>query len=155
MPQVKVTAFRSKPRTVCIDPNCVTNQEPEVVVGVCPTCAEKGVEAKLVARRNPRTLKRSVTCENFDECQTRYPLPQYGALSATDEVCESCGAPMVVVTTNRGPWKLCPNFDCPARAEEEARKAEAAAAKAAASEEKKPAKKPAAKKSTSRKTSAK
>ena len=155
MPQVKVTAFRSKPRTVCIDPNCATNQEPEVVVGVCPTCAEKGVEAKLVARRNPRTLKRSVTCENFDECQTRYPLPQYGALSATDEVCESCGAPMVVVTTNRGPWKLCPNFDCPARAEEEARKAEAAAAQAAASEEKKPAKKPAAKKSTSRKTSAK
>ncbi len=156
MPQVKVTAFRSKPRTVCIDPNCSTNQEPEVVVGACPTCAERGVEAKLVARRNPRTLKRSVTCENFDECQTRYPLPQYGALSATDEVCESCGAPMVVVTTNRGPWKLCPNFDCPARAEEEARKAEAAAAKAAAAQEKKTAaEKTASKKAAAKKPSAK
>ncbi len=153
MPQVKVTAFRSKPRTACIDPNCPTNQEPEVVVGMCPTCAERGVESKLIARRNPRTLKRSVTCENFDECQTRYPLPQYGALSATDEVCESCGAPMVVVTTNRGPWKLCPNFDCPARAEEEARKAEEAAKKAAEKEAKKTAKtskSPAKKKASSK-----
>ncbi|NBI31422.1 DNA topoisomerase I [Enterorhabdus sp. P55] len=119
MPQVKVTAFRSKPRTVCIDPNCSTNQEPDVVVGQCPTCKAAGKEAKLVARRNPRTLKRSVTCENFDECGTRYPLPQYGALTATDEVCEACGAPMVVVTTARGPWKLCPNFDCPAKEQEE------------------------------------
>ena len=25
------------------------------------------------------------------------------------------GAPMVVVTTARGPWKLCPNMDCPGR----------------------------------------
>ncbi len=115
MPQVKVTAFRSKPRTICIDPECKTNQEPDVVVGKCPTCAAQGKTSMLVARRNPRTLKRSVTCENFDECQTRYPLPQQGKLSATDEVCEHCGAPLVVVTTNRGPWKLCPNFDCPGR----------------------------------------
>ena len=148
MPQVKVTAFRSKPRVTCVDPACSTNQEPEVLVGVCPTCAERGVEAKLYARRNPRTLKRSVTCENFDECQTRYPLPQYGNLAATEEVCESCGAPMVVVTTARGPWKLCPNFDCPAKAEEEAKKAEAAAAKAAG--KKAPAKKASAKKTTKR-----
>ena len=28
-----------------------------------------------------------------------YPLPQYGALAATGEVCEHCGAPLVVVTT--------------------------------------------------------
>ena len=122
MPQVKVTAFRSKPRIVCIDPACPTNQEPEVVVGTCPTCAAMGKESKLIARRNPRTLKRSITCENFDECQTRYPLPQYGKLSATDEVCEHCGAPLVVVTTNRGPWKLCPNFDCPGKEEEKAKK---------------------------------
>ena len=119
MPQVKVTAFRSKPRTVCIDPNCATNQEPDVVVGECPACKAAGKESKLVARRNPRTLKRSVTCENFDECGTRYPLPQYGALTATDEVCEACGAPMVIVTTARGPWKLCPNFDCPSKEQEE------------------------------------
>ena len=123
MPQVKVTAFRSKPRIVCIDPECETNKEPDVVVGECPVCKEKGIHAKLIARKNPRTLKRSITCENFDECGTRYPLPQYGKLTPTEEVCEHCGAPLVIVTTNRGTWKLCPNFNCSAK--EEANKAKA------------------------------
>lgn len=118
MPQVKVTAFRQKPRIVCIDPNCSTNQEPDLVVGECPVCKANGKTSQMVARRNPRTLKRSITCENFEECQTRYPLPQYGELTATEETCESCGAPMVIVKTTRGPWKLCPNYDCPAKAEE-------------------------------------
>lgn len=122
MPQVKVTAFRTKPRVMCIDPNCPSNSEPDVVVGKCPVCANKGIESKLIARRNPKTLKRSITCENFDDCGTRYPLPPNGAITATDEVCESCGAPMVIVTTSRGPWKLCPNFDCPSK--EESAKAE-------------------------------
>ena len=30
---------------------------------------------------------------------------------------------MVVVTTARGPWKLCPNMDCPGREKREAAKA--------------------------------
>jgi len=120
MPQVKVTAFRSKPRTVCIDPNCESNQEPDVVVGICPTCTDRGImDAKLIAQRNPRTLKRFIRCENYEECGTSYPLPQYGTLTPTDEVCESCYAPMVIVTTSRGPWKLCPNFSCPSKSEED------------------------------------
>ena len=131
MPQIKVTAFRSKPRVLCIDPECETNKEPDVVVGECPACAEQGKKAKLIARKNPRTLKRFIRCENYDECGTGYPLPQYGALTATEEVCESCGAPMVIVTTNRGPWKLCPNFNCPAKKEAEEKKATAKEAKAA------------------------
>ena len=131
MPQVKVTAFRSKPRTVCIDPNCATNKEPDVVVGECPACKAKGKEAKLIAQKNPRTLKRFIHCENYDECGTGYPLPQYGRLEATGEVCEHCGAPLVVVTTNRGPWKLCPNFDCPGKEQEEKEKASAKGARKA------------------------
>ena len=122
MPQVKVTAFRTKPRIVCINPECATNHEPEVVVGKCPVCREMGKDSDMIARRNPKTLKRSVTCTNFDECGTRYPLPQYGDITATEEVCEHCGAPMVIVTTARGPWKLCPNFDCPGKEEEAAKK---------------------------------
>ncbi|MFR1639211.1 MAG: hypothetical protein ACLSVD_08570 [Eggerthellaceae bacterium] len=34
-------------------------------------------------------------------------------------MCEHCGAPMVIVTTARGPWKLCPNFDCPGKEQKE------------------------------------
>ena len=156
MPQVKVTAFRSKPRTICIDPHCSTNQEPDVVVGECPACKEKGIQAKLIAQKNPRTLKRFIRCENYDDCGTGYPLPQYGALTATEEVCEHCGAPMVIVTTARGPWKLCPNFDCPGKEQKEdekgAKGAKGTAAKKPAA--KAPAKKPAAKKAPAKRAPA-
>ena len=157
MPQVKVTAFRSKPRTICIDPNCETNKEPDVVVGECPKCAEAGKKAKLIAQKNPRTLKRFIRCENYDECGVGYPLPQYGAITATDEVCEYCGAPMVIVTTNRGPWKLCPNFSCPGKEIEAEKKAAAKEAKAAgkAAGKKAPAKKTTTKKAAAKKPAAK
>ena len=123
MPQVKVSAFRAKPRVVCIDPNCSTNSEPDVVVGICPTCTDRGVmDAKLIAQRNPRTLKRFIRCEHYDICETSYPLPQYGELTPSEDVCEACGAPMVIIKTARGPWKLCPNFDCPSKEEEKAAK---------------------------------
>ena len=157
MPQVKVTAFRSKPRTICIDPNCSTNKEPDVIVGECPVCKEKGKQANLVAQKNPRTLKRFIHCENYEECGVGYPLPQYGALQATGEVCEHCGAPMVIVTTARGPWKLCPNFDCPGKEQDEEKKG-ASGAKGAvkkAPAKKAPAKKPAAKKAPAKKPAAK
>ena len=124
MPQVKVTAFRAKPRVQCIDPNCDTNHEPDVVVGICPKCTDLGkFDSKLIAQRNPRTLKRFIRCENYDECGCSYPLPQHGTLTATEEVCEACGAPLVIVTTTRGPWKLCPNFECPAKEQEKTKKA--------------------------------
>ena len=126
-PQVKVTAFRAKAKTVCIDPLCSTNREADIDVGACPACAAAGKASRLVARRNPKTLKRSIVCENYDECGTRYPLPQNGKLTATGEVCPDCGAPIVVVTTARGPWKLCPNFDCPSKAEAAEKKAARAA----------------------------
>lgn len=153
MPQIKVTAFRSKPRVLCIDPNCPTNQEPDVVVGTCPTCAAKGLDKKLIATKNPRTLKRFIRCENYDECETSYPLPQYGELTATEEVCEHCGAPMVIVKTARGPWKLCPNFNCPGKEKEAEEKEAKAAAKKAAAKTKPAAKKTASKKTASKKAS--
>ena len=161
MPQVKVTAFRAKPRTICIDPNCATNKEPDVIVGECPVCKEKGKQANLVAQKNPRTLKRFIHCENYEECGVGYPLPQYGALTATGEVCEHCGAPMVIVTTARGPWKLCPNFDCPGKEQDEEKKGTAAkggAKKAPAKKapaKKAPAKKPAVKRAPAKKPAAK
>ena len=110
-----------------------------------------------MAQKNPRTLKRFIHCENYEECGVGYPLPQYGALQATGEVCEHCGAPMVIVTTARGPWKLCPNFDCPGKEQDEEKKgasgAKGAAKKAPA--KKAPAKKPTAKKAPAKKPAAK
>jgi DNA topoisomerase-1 len=123
-PQIKVTAFRSKPHIACVDPQCPTNVEPDLKVGECPTCKAQGTHGDLIAQKNPRTLKRFIRCTNYDACQTSYPLPQRGKLTATDRACEACGAPKVIVTTNRGPWELCPNLDCPLRLEKEQAKKE-------------------------------
>ncbi|MGV8083238.1 MAG: DNA topoisomerase I [Coriobacteriia bacterium] len=123
-PQVKVIQFRTKPRVMCLDPACPTNKEPEVVVGECKTCAEAGRKGLLTVRRSPRTLKRFVRCTNYDECQTSFPLPQRGEITPTDEVCAACGAPVVIVNTGRGPWKICVDPRCPAK-EEAAEKADA------------------------------
>ena len=174
-PQIKVQPFRSKPYVVCVDPACPTNKEPDVTVGVCPTCAAAGREGLLIAHRSERTLKRFIRCTNYDECSTSYPLPQRGELKATGEVCPDCGAPIVEVTTTRGPWRICVNMDCPGKARAEEEKAAKAAARAAkaeaeakgegdepkkasskkASTKKAPAKKAAAKKVPAKKASSK
>lgn len=115
MAQIKITAFRSKPQVRCIDPACPTNYEPDCPVGMCPQCKEEGREGQLIAQKNPKTLKRFIRCENYELCNTSYPLPANGKLSATEEVCDACAAPLVIVNTARGPWKFCPNMNCPKR----------------------------------------
>ncbi len=114
-PRVKVRPFRSKPYEVCVNPRCATNEEPDVVVGECPICAAEGREGKLIAHKSERTGKRFIRCEHYEECGTSYPLPARGKLSATGKTCPACGAPIVSVETDRGPWELCPNLECPDR----------------------------------------
>ena len=107
-PQVSMRQFRQKPRVVCLNPDCPTRQEPEIVIGKCPT----GDGGDLVVRRSPKTLKRFVRCTNYDECGTSYPLPQWGDIEPTGEICEPCGSPKVTVQTRRGPWTLCVDTEC-------------------------------------------
>ncbi len=121
--QIKVRPFRSKPYVACLDPACATNREPDLDVGECSVCKAAGRQGRLVAHKSERTLKRFVRCSNYEECGTSYPLPQRGKLQATGEVCPDCGAPMVIVDTARGPWRLCINMDCPAKQKAEAEKA--------------------------------
>ena len=115
-PQIKVTAFRArKAQTHCLNPDCSTNQEPEVFIGKCAACEKMGKEGKLIAHRNPRTMKRYARCTNYEECNTSYPLPREGELTWEGEYCETCGAPIVVIKTRRGPWHLCINMSCPSK----------------------------------------
>ena len=156
-PRIKVQPFRQKAYETCINPACPTNREPDVEVGVCHACAEAGRTGKLIAHKSERTGKRFIRCTNYYDCGTSYPLPQRGKLEATGEECPDCGAPMVIVTTARGPWKLCPNMDCPGREKKAAAgrgRGRGTGTKAASA--KKPAvKKAAAKKPAVKKTTAK
>ena len=105
-------------------------------------CAEAGRHGDLIAHKSEKSGKRFIRCTNYDDCGVSYPLPARGKLSATGEVCEHCGAPVVVVETARGPWRICVNMDCPGKEKKPAR-GTAAAKKA-------PAKKTAAKKTTAK-----
>ena len=153
-PRIKVQPFRSKAYETCVNPACPTNQEPDVEVGVCHACAEAGRVGKLIAHKSERTGKRFIRCTNYEECGTSYPLPQRGKLEATGEECPDCGAPMVIVTTARGPWKLCPNMDCPGREKKAAAGRGHAAGTKKAPAKKAPAKKKAAPKKASTKKKA-
>ena len=145
-PRVKVHPFRSRAYETCINPACPTNQEPDVVVGECPACKAAGTHGDLVAHKSERTGKRFIRCTNYDVCGTSYPLPARGTLHATGEVCPDCGAPVVEVITQRGPWRICVNMDCPGKEEAAAKKGSHARGRGGA------AKKSGAKRSGSKKT---
>ena len=148
-PRIKCQPFRSKAYEICVNPQCPTNFEPDLKVGECPTCAAAGRHGDLIAHKSERSGKRFIRCSNYDECGVSYPLPARGKLEATGEVCEHCGAPVVVVETARGPWRICVNMDCPAKEQKPARgRGRAATGRASAK------KGAAAKKSSSKKATA-
>ena len=136
-PRIKCQPFRQKAYEQCVNPKCPTNFEPDLKVGECSVCAEAGRHGDLIAHKSEKSGKRFIRCANYEECGVSYPLPARGKLSATGEVCEHCGAPVVVVETARGPWRICVNMDCPGKEKKPAR------GKAGA---KKPAAKPGTKK---------
>ena len=114
-PRIKCKPFRAKAYDMCVNPQCPTNHEPDLVVGECPACSEAGRIGELIAHKSERSGKRFIRCSNYDECGTSYPLPQRGKLHATGETCEHCGAPIVVIDTARGPWRICVNMSCPSK----------------------------------------
>ncbi len=153
-PRIKCQPFRSKAYEVCVNPQCPTNFEPDLKVGECPTCAAAGRHGDLIAHKSERSGKRFIRCTNYDDCGVSYPLPARGKLEATGEVCEHCGAPIVVVETARGPWRICVNMDCPSK-EKKPTRGRAGARKPGAkktSSKKSETKKTAAKKASSSKT---
>ncbi len=150
-PRIKVTPFRAKAYEHCLNPECETNKMPEIDMGECPVCKEAGRDGHLMAQKNPRTLKRFIRCTNFEECEVSYPLPQRGELKATGEVCDECGAPEVIVTTTRGPWRICVNMDCPKREKEKEAKAKKGSSKKKTTTRKKSTAKKSTKKSTAKK----
>jgi DNA topoisomerase-1 len=110
-PQVKVIQFKKRPRLMCLNPDCPTKKGPEIMVGKCPSC---GGELKVMYSQ---VGSRYVRCGNYDAKThpVSYPLPQSGEIEATDETCEPCGAPKIVVHTRKGPWKICIDPECPAK----------------------------------------
>ena len=159
-PRIKCKPFRAKAYEMCVNPKCPTNYEPDLKVGECKVCAEAGRHGDLIAHKSERSGKRFIRCTNYDDCGVSYPLPARGKLTATDETCPECGAPMIIVETARGPWKKCVNMDCPTNERKTPARVRAGAARGGAKTVAKIAaksttKKAAAKKTTTKKTATK
>ena len=137
-----------------MNPKCPTNFEPDLKVGECKVCAEAGRHGDLIAHKSERSGKRFIRCTNYEECQVSYPLPARGKLQATGETCPECGAPIVVVETARGPWRICVNMECPSKEKKTTSRGRAAAGSKTSAAKKTTAKKTTAKK-TAKKTTAK
>lgn len=83
----------------------------EIVMGKCPLCG-----GNLVIRISRSTKKQFIGCENFPKCRMTYPLPQDVNVTFTGEICEYCGAPIVMITPKRGKsYRLCLNPECPSK----------------------------------------
>jgi DNA topoisomerase-1 len=144
---VRLIRRGSPPQKHCINPDCESNKQA-TSVGVCPECG------KTLRLLFSRAGKRFIGCSGYPECKRTYPLPQFGSLKMTGEVCDACRAPIALVMNRGRPWKFCVNMECPKRE----KKAEKKADKAAESKEAKPkkvikkkAKKPEAKPETAKK----
>ena len=138
-----------------MNPKCPTNFEPDLKVGECKVCAEAGRHGDLIAHKSEKSGKRFIRCTNYEECQVSYPLPARGKLQATGETCPECGAPIVVVETARGPWRICVNMECPSKEKKTTSRGRGAAGSKTSAAKKTTAKKTAAKKTTAKKTAAK
>ncbi len=110
-PQVKVIQFKKRPRVMCLSPVCPTKQGPAIMIrkGGCKVC---GGDLEVVYSQ---VGSRYVRCSNYPECKTTYPLPQSGDIEPTEENCEPCGSPKIIVHTKKGPWKICIDPECPLR----------------------------------------
>ena len=154
-PRIKCQPFRSKAYEQCVNPKCPTNFEPDLKVGECKVCAEAGRHGDLIAHKSERSGKRFIRCTNYEECQVSYPLPARGKLQATGETCPECGAPIVVVETARGPWRICVNMECPSKEKKTTSRGRGAAGSKTSAAKKTTAKKTTAKKTAAKKTAAK
>ena len=69
--------------------------------------------------------------------------------------CPECGAPIVVVETARGPWRICVNMECPSKEKKTTSRGRGAAGSKASAAKKTTAKKTTAKKATTKKSAEK
>lgn len=105
LPLIRIIRKGQSPETKCINPKCEYNSNKSVM-GTCPTDS-----GNLVVRQS-RFGKRFLGCSNYPSCTVTYALPQMGQLKNTGEVCEHCGAPLIIAFRNKRAWKFCPKIDC-------------------------------------------
>ncbi|MDR2866439.1 MAG: DNA topoisomerase I [Methanomassiliicoccaceae archaeon] len=104
LPKLRLVRKGSPPQVVCIDPKCESNTSRNDI-GECPAC---GGRIRIVYSKNG---KRFAGCSGWPACDRTYPLRPTGTITATDEKCGHCGAPIV----SAGGRTECINIECPGK----------------------------------------
>ncbi|MDE1850812.1 MAG: DNA topoisomerase I [Candidatus Micrarchaeota archaeon] len=82
------------------------------VLGKCPTDG-----GNLVIKRS-KIGKQFVSCANWPNCNTAYPLPQYAKIVPTKKVCEKCRTPFVkVFRKGKRPFEMDLDPNCVTKAD--------------------------------------
>ncbi|UJG39908.1 MAG: DNA topoisomerase I [Candidatus Heimdallarchaeum aukensis] len=91
------------------------NNEQTTVLGKCPVC-KKG---ELIIVKNKKTKKRFIACSAFRnpkiQCKATFPLPQYGNIYPTEEICEYDNLPMIKIENKKKTIISCISMDCPSK----------------------------------------
>ena len=125
MPQVKVTAFRSKPRVQCIDPACALKPGAGGRSGQVPRV--RGARPRQEPHRpaQPAHAEALHHLRELRRVRTRATRCPSTATSFPPRRCASTAArPWWSSRRPAGPGSCAPNFDCPGKEEEEKAKAE-------------------------------
>ena len=84
-----------------------------MIVGECPVCKERASRRTSWRRRTRARSSASYTARTTRSAGWATRFRSTARSQATGEVCEHCGAPMVIVTTARGPVEALPQLRLP------------------------------------------
>lgn len=92
-------------------------REIQNYIGACPTCRE----GKLMMKRGK--FGQFIACDKYPQCTTTFKLPSSGLVKNTDELCEVCKHPNVlVIRKGRKPQEVCINPVCTSKVTEQEKK---------------------------------
>ena len=85
-------------------------QKKENTIITCPVC-NKGSLAISYSKKNRRHF---IACNAYPDCKTTYSLPPNGIIKKTEQICDECGFPkLMLLKSGKKPWIFCFNRDCP------------------------------------------
>ena len=86
------------------------SEDKKNTIGKCHKCNE----GTLMIRKGK--FGNFIACDKYPDCKTTFPLPKTGLIKATDELCEECEYPKILIIKKRKkPQSLCINPDCPSK----------------------------------------
>ncbi len=87
-------------------------QREESTIGACPACTE----GQLMLRRGKFGM--FIACNKYPDCKTTFSVPSNALLKPTEETCEACKSPLVlVIRAGKRPYKYCIGKQCPKKQE--------------------------------------